>query len=100
MMARSIGLTPELYEYLLSVSPPEHPLLARLREETAGMRGAGMQIGRDQGALFQLLVRAAGVIGSDRRRKPYPPILSMMAASTTEPPDGRSAEHTSELPSL
>ena len=60
-MARSIGLKPELYEYLLSVSPPEHPLLSRLREETAGMPGAGMQIGRDQGALFQLLVHALGV---------------------------------------
>lgn len=59
-MARSIGLKPELYDYLLSVSPPEHPLLARLREETAGMPGAGMQIGRDQGALFQLLVHALG----------------------------------------
>ncbi len=33
---------------------------------------------------------ASGVIGSDRRRKPYPPILSMMAASTTEPPVGAS----------
>lgn len=61
IMARSIGLTPVLYDYLLSVSPPEHPLLVRLREETAGMQGAGMQIGRDQGALFQLLVHAAGV---------------------------------------
>lgn len=60
-MARSIGLTPPLYDYLLSVSPPEHPLLARLREETAALPGAGMQIGRDQGALFQLLVRATGV---------------------------------------
>lgn len=60
-MARSIGLKPELYDYLLSVSPPEHPLLARLHEETAGMPGAGMQIGRDQGALFQVLVRALGV---------------------------------------
>lgn len=60
-MARSIGLKPELYDYLLSVSPPEHPLLARLREETVGMPGAGMQIGRDQGALFQLLVHALGV---------------------------------------
>lgn len=60
-MARSIGLKPGLYDYLLSVSAPEHPLLGRLREETAGMPGAGMQIGRDQGALFQLLVRAMGV---------------------------------------
>ena len=29
-------------------------------------------------------------MGSANRRKPYPPIFSMMAASTTEPPVGAS----------
>src|SRR5437588_11241425 len=29
---------------------------------------------------------ASGVIGSEKRRKPYAPSFSMMAASTTEPP--------------
>ena len=33
---------------------------------------------------------ASGVIGSEKRKKPYPPIFSMMAASTTEPPVGAS----------
>ena len=33
---------------------------------------------------------ASGAIGSEKRRKPYPPIFSMMAASTTEPPVGAS----------
>lgn len=59
-MVRSIGLNPDLYRYLLAASPPEHPLLTRLREETAKLPGAGMQIGRDQGAFFQVLVRATG----------------------------------------
>lgn len=59
-MTRSLGLAAPLYEYLLSVSPPEHPLLAELRRRTAPLAGAGMQIGRDQGALFQLLVRLTG----------------------------------------
>ncbi len=97
-MARSIGLKPELYDYLLSVSPPEHPLLARLREETAGMTGAGMQIGRDQGALFQLLVHALGV-------KRYLEIgvytgYSSLSVGLALPPDGSitacdvSAEYT------
>lgn len=33
---------------------------------------------------------ASGVIGSEKRRKPYAPSFSMMAASTTEPPVGAS----------
>ena len=33
---------------------------------------------------------ASGVIGSEKRRKPYPPIFSITAASTTEPPVGAS----------
>ena len=30
------------------------------------------------------------MIGSEKRRKPYPPIFSMMAARMTEPPVGAS----------
>lgn len=59
-MTRSLGLSAPLYDYLLSVSPPEHPLLAELRQRTASLSGAGMQIGRDQGALFQVLVKLTG----------------------------------------
>ncbi|MFC3674735.1 class I SAM-dependent methyltransferase [Ferrovibrio xuzhouensis] len=59
-MTRSLGLDAPLYDYLLSVSPPEHPLLAELRQRTASLSGAGMQIGRDQGALFQILVKLTG----------------------------------------
>lgn len=53
----SLGLDSKLYDYLLSVSPPEHPLLARLRRETAAMPMGGMQISPEQGRFFQLLVK-------------------------------------------
>src|SRR5438874_13761403 len=33
---------------------------------------------------------ASGVIGNEKRRKPYAPSLSMIAASTAEPPVGAS----------
>ena len=33
---------------------------------------------------------ASGAMGRENLKKPYPPILSMMAASTTEPPVGAS----------
>src|SRR2546421_4182808 len=33
---------------------------------------------------------ASGVIGNEKRRKPYAPSFSMIAASTTEPPVGAS----------
>ena len=33
---------------------------------------------------------ASGAIGSENLKKPYPPIFSMMAANTTEPPVGAS----------
>lgn len=56
-MSRALGLDPKLYDYMLSVSPPEHPLLTRLRKETATLPMAGMQISLDQGRFFQLLVR-------------------------------------------
>lgn len=56
-MSRALGLDSKLYDYMLSVSPPEHPLLTRLRQETAAMPMGGMQISSDQGRFFQLLVR-------------------------------------------
>lgn len=86
-MTRSLGLDPRLYDYLLSVSPPEHPLLAELRQRTAGLPGAGMQIGRDQGALFQLLVALTGA-----RRCLEVGVFtgySALAVGLALPPDGR-----------
>lgn len=60
MASRSITLTDELYDYLLSVSLREPPLLARLREETAALPEAGMQIAPEQGQFMALLVQLIG----------------------------------------
>jgi len=60
MSPRSINLTEELYEYLLSVSVREDPILAKLREETAKLSWATMQIGPDQGRFMALLVQLIG----------------------------------------
>lgn len=60
MANRSITLTDELYEYVLSVSLREPPVLARLREETAALPRAGMQIAPEQGQFMALLVQLIG----------------------------------------
>jgi predicted O-methyltransferase YrrM len=60
MTNRTITLDQPLYEYLLSVSLREPPLLARLRAETAEMDEANMQIAPEQGQFMGLLVRLTG----------------------------------------
>jgi caffeoyl-CoA O-methyltransferase len=60
MSTRSLSLTPELHEYVRSVSLREPALLARLREETASLPRAGMQLGAEQGQLLGFLVRLIG----------------------------------------
>jgi predicted O-methyltransferase YrrM len=47
--------------YVRRVSVQEHPLLQRLREETASHPRAIMQIAPEQGQFFQFLVRLTGV---------------------------------------
>lgn len=56
MSRQSLNLTPELYEYMLAVSLREPAILKRLREETAHLEEANMQISPEQGQLLQLLV--------------------------------------------
>ena len=60
MSPRTINLTDKLYEYLLSVSVREPPILTKLREETAALPWAAMQIGPDQGRFMALLVQLIG----------------------------------------
>ena len=60
MTRRTIHLTEELYAYLLDVSLREPPVMRRLREETASMENASMQIGADQGQFMALLVELMG----------------------------------------
>ena len=60
MTNRSISLTDSLYEYLLSVSLREPDVLRRLREETAALPNARMQIAPEQGQFLALLARLTG----------------------------------------
>ena len=59
-MSRQINLSEELLAYLHAVSLREPEPLRRLREETAGLPMAGMQISPDQGQFMALLVRLIG----------------------------------------
>ena len=56
MSSKSIGLSSVLHAYVLAHGLREAPALVRLREATAGMAMAGMQISPEQGALMALLV--------------------------------------------
>ncbi|TVU42796.1 hypothetical protein EJB05_09219, partial [Eragrostis curvula] len=56
---KQLGMTPQLYEYLLS-NVREHPILRELREETAGMRGSQMQVSPAQAQLLAMLVQIIG----------------------------------------
>lgn len=60
MSNRSIGVDEKLYDYLLSCSLEEHPVLAELRQETAKLPLSVMQIAPEQGQFMQLLVRLMG----------------------------------------
>ncbi len=55
MTRKSITLTDDLYDYLLSVSLRESDVLRQLREYTAGLEMARMQIAPEQGQLLALL---------------------------------------------
>ena len=60
MSNRSITLTDSLYDYLLSVSLREVPVLERLRQETAADPRAIMQISPEQGQFMALIARLIG----------------------------------------
>ncbi len=60
MSRASIGLSPELSDYLRSVAVRDSGLHLRLRNETAKLPRAGMQISPEQGELMALLVRLMG----------------------------------------
>lgn len=60
MTRQTTPLTDELHRYLLDVSLRERPLLRRLREETAAMEQAAMQIGPEQGQFMALLLELLG----------------------------------------
>src|SRR5271168_68472 len=59
-MAGKALIPDELYHYLSAVSLREPPILQRLREETARLPNATMQISPEQGQLMSLLVQLLG----------------------------------------
>ncbi|MBD2292779.1 class I SAM-dependent methyltransferase [Anabaena sphaerica FACHB-251] len=60
MSKKTIGLEQNLYEYILSVSLREPEILTQLRQETAQLPMAIMQISPEQGQLMALLVKLLG----------------------------------------
>ena len=60
MTRRTLHLSEELYAYLLDVSLREPSVMRRLREETASLENASMQIGAEQGQFMALLVELMG----------------------------------------
>ncbi|GBE91926.1 class I SAM-dependent methyltransferase [Nostoc cycadae] len=60
MTTQTLGLEPNLYEYLLSVSVREPEILTQLRQETAQHPMGRMQIAPEQGQLMSLLVQLIG----------------------------------------
>jgi caffeoyl-CoA O-methyltransferase len=59
-MSRQLHLDERLYRYLVEHSVREPQVLRELREETAKLPMAGMQIGPDQGQFMALLVKLMG----------------------------------------
>ena len=60
MSNQTINLSDDLYQYLLDVSLREAALLRALREETARLPNANMQIAPEQGQFMALLVQLSG----------------------------------------
>ncbi len=60
MSARTLTMTDQLHQYLLSVSAPMTEPMQRLREETAEMTSGGMQISAEQGQFMKVLIKLIG----------------------------------------
>ncbi len=60
MSRTSTRIDDSLAAYLTGLLPEEPDALARLREETAGLDAATMQIGREQGRFMTVLLRCLG----------------------------------------
>ena len=60
MSRKTLGLSESLSSYIQSISVQESEVLVKLREETAKLPGAVMQIAPEQGQLMSLLVQLLG----------------------------------------
>jgi predicted O-methyltransferase YrrM len=87
MTDRNVKLDARLYAYLQEHSLREHPVLRELREATAGLPHAGMQVAPEQGQFMALLARAVNA-----RRAIEVGVFtgySSLAVALALPPDGR-----------
>jgi len=87
MSKRFLPMDERLYRYVLDHSAREPGVLAELREETAKLAQAGMQIGPDQGQFMALLAKLAGA-----RRAIEVGVFtgySSLAVALALPPDGK-----------
>ncbi|MGZ5034745.1 MAG: class I SAM-dependent methyltransferase [Usitatibacter sp.] len=87
MSVSTLNLTPQLHDYLLAHSLREPGVLRELREETAPIRHAGMQIAPEQGQFMALLARLMNA-----RRTIEVGVFtgySSLAVALALPPDGR-----------
>jgi caffeoyl-CoA O-methyltransferase len=87
MAVRTLALEAKVYRYLLECSSREPGVLARLRDATAKLPEAEMQLGADQGQLMGLLVRLMGArrcieVGTFTG-------YSALAVALALPPDGQ-----------
>jgi O-methyltransferase len=87
MTRATYGLDETIRAYLVANQPPEHPLLAELREVTATMTRSRMQISPEQGHFLAFLIR---LIGARRVLEvgTYTGYSSLCMALAL-PPDGR-----------
>ena len=60
MSRGSIGLSPEVNDYIVKAHAPEHPVLRKLRQKTGRMPAGGMQIAPEQGHFLAFLIRLTG----------------------------------------
>ncbi len=60
MTNQTLGLSHQIYDYLLSVSLREPEVLTQLRKETAQLSIGQMQIAPEQGQFMALLVQLLG----------------------------------------
>lgn len=54
---KHLNLTPALHDYMVDISLREHPVLQALREDTAKLPLANMQVAPEQAQFMQLLLR-------------------------------------------
>ena len=87
MANRTLPMNDTIHGYLLEVSVDEPEVMAKLREETAAMSNANMQIGPEQGAFMGWLVRTLEV----RRAIEVGTFTgySALAIARSMPPEGR-----------